>query len=130
MSTTPFGTWISIVPISSGANTPRPPPSIIAGPPMPMFESFVAMITSQQPSSEALPAKQRPVVMPTMGTRPLSVANCENVRVRPSVLSVSPGRPPPPSPKRTTGSLALRATWIMRSVLAWLRLPCVPAKTV
>ena len=44
MSTTPFGTWTSIGPISSGANTPRPPPSIIAGPPMPMFEPSVAMI--------------------------------------------------------------------------------------
>ena len=39
-------------------NTPRPPPSIIAGPPMPMLESSVAITTSQQPSSAALPAKQ------------------------------------------------------------------------
>ena len=39
MSTTPFGTCTDIGPTSSGWNTPRPPPSIIAGPPMPMFES-------------------------------------------------------------------------------------------
>jgi hypothetical protein len=30
----------------------------MAGPPMPMFESRVAMITSQQPRMAALPAKQ------------------------------------------------------------------------
>ena len=69
-STTPFGTCTAIGPTSSGAKTPRPPPSIIAGPPMPMFEFSVAMITSQQPSSAALPAKQRPELMPTSGTRP------------------------------------------------------------
>ena len=43
---------------------PRPPPSIIAGPPMPMLALSVAMITSQQPSSAALPAKQRPARCP------------------------------------------------------------------
>ena len=59
---------------SSGAYTPSPPPSIIAGPPMPMFEPAVAMTTSQQPSMAALPAKQRPDVMPTSGTRPLTAA--------------------------------------------------------
>ena len=37
---------------------------------MPMLESSVAMMRSQQASSTALPAKQRPVVMPTMGTNP------------------------------------------------------------
>jgi hypothetical protein len=42
---------------------------------MPMFASAVAMITSQQPSSTALPAKQRPEAMPTSGTSPLSRAN-------------------------------------------------------
>ena len=59
-STTPFGTCTDIGPTSSGRKTPRPPPSIIAGPPMPMFEFAVAITTSQQPSSAALPAKQRP----------------------------------------------------------------------
>ena len=57
-STTPFARWTSIGPIDVGSWTPSPPPSIIAGPPMPMFESSVAMTTSQQPSSAALPAKQ------------------------------------------------------------------------
>ena len=41
---------------------------------MPMLESAVAMITSQQPRSAALPAKQKRDVMPTIGTRPLSRA--------------------------------------------------------
>ena len=48
-----------------GLKTPSPPPSTIAGPPMPMLLPAVAMITSQQPSSAALPAKQRPATMPT-----------------------------------------------------------------
>ena len=55
-----------------GPTPPSPPPSIIAGPPMPMLEPSVAMTTSQQPSMAALPAKHRPEVMPTKGTRPVS----------------------------------------------------------
>ena len=55
---TPLAVCTSVGPIALGSYTPRPPPSIIAGPPMPMFEPSVAMITSQQPSSAALPAKQ------------------------------------------------------------------------
>ena len=48
-----------IGPMSSGLHPePRPPVSTIAGPPMPMFEPFVLMITSQQAKSAALPAKQ------------------------------------------------------------------------
>jgi hypothetical protein len=42
---------------------------------MPMFEPSVAMTTSQQPSSAALPAKHRPDVMPTSGTSPLRRPN-------------------------------------------------------
>ena len=57
--------------MSSGAWTPSPPPSIIAGPPIPMFEPSVAMTTSQHPSRAALPAKHRPEVIPTSGTCPL-----------------------------------------------------------
>jgi hypothetical protein len=41
---------------------------------MPMLLPSVAMITSLQPSSAALPAKQRPDTIPTTGTRPLSRA--------------------------------------------------------
>jgi hypothetical protein len=37
---------------------PEPPPSIIAGPPIPMLASSVAITTSQQPRMAALPAKQ------------------------------------------------------------------------
>ena len=74
-------TWTSIGPTSSGENTPSPPPSIIAGPPMPMFESSVAMTTSHAPSRAALPAKQYPELMATVGTTPLSRAIDENVGV-------------------------------------------------
>ena len=74
MSTTPFGTCTSIGPTSSGVNTPRPPPSIIAGPPTPIFESLVAMMISQQPKSTAFPAKHLPVVIPMTGTSPESCA--------------------------------------------------------
>lgn len=42
--------------------------STMAGPPMPMLLARVAMITSLQPSSAALPAKQRPAAMPITGT--------------------------------------------------------------
>ena len=58
MSTTPLARCTSIGPIAVGSYTPSPPPSIIAGPPMPMFESSVAITTSQQPRIAALPAKQ------------------------------------------------------------------------
>ncbi len=60
--------------ICSGLNWPRPPPSTMAGPPMPMLLWRVAMMTSLQPSSAALPAKQRPATMPTTGTWPFSRA--------------------------------------------------------
>ena len=49
---------VSAGPTSSGATTPRPPPSIIAGPPMPMLALRVEITESQLPSSAALPAKQ------------------------------------------------------------------------
>ena len=63
MSMTPLRRCTEAGPISSGRNTPSPPPSIMAGPPMPMLALAVAMITSQQPSSDALPAKQWPETM-------------------------------------------------------------------
>src|ERR1035437_4520466 len=81
MSTVPLGTCTLIGPTSSGLNTPRPPPSIIAGPPMPMVELAVAMMTSQQPSITALPAKHRPEVMPISGTRPDSLLKRLNASV-------------------------------------------------
>ena len=105
-STTPLGTCTDTGPTSSGRNTPSPPPSIMAGPPMPMLASGVAMMTSQQPSSAALPAKQRPETTPTSGTSPLSAPKRAKASVsRPvtTAMSVSPGRPPPPSAKSTTG---------------------------
>ena len=132
-STTPLGTCTLIGPTSSGAKTPRPPPSIIAGPPMPMFASAVAMITSQQPRMAALPAKQRPDVMPTSGTRPLRAPNrAKAMQSRPDtpLPSVSPGRPPPPSVKNTTGRRRRSASSNRRSFLRWFCRPWVPASTV
>ena len=83
----------------------------------------VAMMTSQQPSSAALPAKHRPDTMPTSGTRPDSRPKVWNVGTsRPDTVaeSVSPGRPPPPSANSTTGSRCRSASSSMRSVLRWL----------
>ena len=81
---------------------------------MPIELPRVAMTTSQQPSKAALPAKQRPATIPTSGTRPLRRAKLAKVvTCRPATtgMSTSPGRPPPPSANRTTGSrcfLAIR----------------------
>ena len=130
---TPFFACTSLGPICSGAKRPRPPPSIIAGPLMPTKLARVAMMTSAQPSRAALPAKHRPCTMPTTGTLPESAANWLKVwLLRPATMgmSVSPGRPPPPSANSTTGSRCLCAMPSIRSVLWWLRMPCVPASTV
>ena len=119
-------------PTSSGANTPSPPPSIIAGPPMPIVASGVAMMTWQQPSSAALPAKQRPDTMPTSGTRPLRAPKSAKASVSSPVtvaVSVSPGRPPPPSAKRTTGRRSRSTNAKSRSFFLWFIWPCVPAST-
>ena len=100
---------------------------------MPIELSRVAMTTSQQPSSAALPAKQRPATMPISGTRPLRRAKLAKVvtcRPATTAMSTSPGRPPPPSAKSTTGKRCSRAIWSRRSVFWWLRMPCVPASTV
>ena len=95
-SITPFADCTSDGPISSGRNTPSPPPSIIAGPPMPMFESFVAITTSQQPSSAALPAKHGPETTPTSGHQPAELAEVvERHAVEPGdARAVRVARPP------------------------------------
>jgi hypothetical protein len=93
----------------------------------------VAMITSLQPSSAALPAKQRPLTMPTTGTWPDSARSWRRC--------ARAGRPRWACPHRPGGRRRLRRTApraasacsampSMRSVLAWLRMPCVPASTV
>ena len=46
---------------------------------MAMVELAAAMITSQQAKSAVLPAKQRPELTPTSGTRPLSLENSVKV---------------------------------------------------
>ena len=100
---------------------------------MPMFEFAVAITTSQQPSSAALPAKQRPELIATSGTSPDSAPKSWNVvQSRPAtpVPSVSPGRPPPPSVKITTGSRHDAASSNRRSFLRWFWMPWVPASTV
>jgi hypothetical protein len=97
-------------PISSGRNTPRPPPSIMAGPPMPMLLPRVAMMASQQPSSAALPAKQRPARCPPPAPGPTARRSWLKVWLsRPATtgMSTSPGRPPPPSANSTSGSFQL-----------------------
>ena len=100
---------------------------------MPMLLARVAIMTSTQPSSAALPAKQRPCTMPTTGTLPDSAANWLKVWLfRPATIgmSTSPGRPPPPSANSTTGNRNWCASPSMRSFLWWLRMPWVPASTV
>ena len=91
------------------------------------------MTTSQQPRITALPAKHRPEVMPTSGTSPLSWPNMLNAgvcRLPAKTWSVSPGRPPPPSVKKTMGSRARSASLNIRSFFWWFFLPWVPASTV
>ena len=134
MSMTPLGTCTETGPMSSGANTPRPPPSIMAGPPMPMLASGVAMMTSQHPSRAALPAKQRPDTRPTSGTRPLSRPNNAKASVsRPvtTAMSVSPGRSPAAFGEEHRRQLqAARTNLKSRSFLRWFIWPWVPASTV
>ena len=100
---------------------------------MPMLLPSTAITRSQQPSSAALPAKQRPATMPISGTWPDSAAK------RPKVVqsspatpsqSTSPGRPPPPSANSTTGKRCSAASASSRSLLRWLNTPWVPASTV
>ncbi|MCY1299765.1 hypothetical protein D9M70_493040 [compost metagenome] len=132
-SITPLGPWTLVGPTSSGAKLPRPPPSIMAGPAMPILALRVAMITSQQPSSAALPAKQRPDTTPTSGTSPESRAMPTKVwQSSPATptKSESPGRPPPPSANSTRGRRHCSARPSMRSVFLWFMTPWVPAKTV
>ena len=132
-STTPLGPITSSGPTASASTRPRPPPSIIAGPPMPRLAPSTATMRSQQPSNAALPAKQRPATMPMRGTCPDSRAKRAKVwQSSPATpcQSTSPGRPPPPSANSTTGSCQRSASASRRSLLAWLYTPCVPASTV
>ena len=92
----------------------------MAGPPMPIDEFLVAITTSQQPSSAALPAKQRPELMPTSGATPLSRPKIWKAMVlRPATdcTSMSPGRPPPPSVKTTSGMRCFSTISKIRSFL-------------
>ncbi|MEZ5219347.1 MAG: hypothetical protein R2715_22810 [Ilumatobacteraceae bacterium] len=59
MSTTPLADWARPArDLLDGWNTPSPPPSIIAGPPIPMFEPFfVAITTSQVPEQRYVPGE-------------------------------------------------------------------------
>ncbi|MOA29788.1 hypothetical protein D3C78_1508260 [compost metagenome] len=75
---TPLANCTGAGPTSSGRKMPSPPPSIIAGPAMPMLALLSAMMTSQTPRKAALPAKQRPETMPSKGTSPLSSASAAN----------------------------------------------------
>jgi len=109
-----------------GLTEPSPPPSIIAGPPIPILEFFVAIIVSQHPSNAALPAKQYPETIPTNGDLPLRPANILNVvKSRPATpfASVSPGLPPPPSANKTIGRRHLSAILSIRSIFLWFIIP-------
>lgn len=56
-STTPAACCSRAGPMSFASTAPRPAPLTIAGPAMPMLAVVVAMMTSQMPSSAALPSK-------------------------------------------------------------------------
>ena len=74
----------------------------------------------------ALPAKQRPATMAILGTRPDSWAKLRKVGTSSpatAVVSVSPGRPPPPSANQTTGSFWSAMIAISRSDLRWFIAP-------
>ncbi len=79
-STTPLGACTEMGPTSSGATLPKPPPAIIAGPPMPIVASSVATIRSEHPAITAFPAKQRPLTTAIRGTSPDSAAHSLNAR--------------------------------------------------
>ena len=132
-STTPFGVCTSMRPDFLRAHTPSPPPSIMAGPPMPMLEPAVAMITSQQPSSAALPAKQRPGGDADQRHQPREPAKSENARQSRPATPTRRCRPAARRrpPRRTRSAAAARsASSNMRSFLRWFCWPCVPASTV
>ncbi len=80
-SITPLPACIFSGPISSASTLPRPPPSIIAGPPMPSETFSVATIRSEQPAMTALPAKHRPATSAMRGTTPESFAHSAKARV-------------------------------------------------
>ena len=80
-STTPLRVWVSNGPTSSGSTVPSPPPSIIAGPPIPSEVLSVATIRSEAPAITALPAKQRPATIAIRGTTPESRAQSAKARV-------------------------------------------------
>ena len=74
-SMTPLRVCMSSGPTASASTVPSPPPSIIAGPPMPSETFSVATIRSEQPAITALPAKQRPATTAIRGTSPESFAH-------------------------------------------------------
>jgi hypothetical protein len=100
---------------------------------MPSDESRVATIRSEQPAMTALPAKQRPLTIAMRGTLPDSAAHSAKARTwsdETTGKSVSPGRPPPPSAKKTVGSRIRSIRSNRRSFLRWPSAPWVPASTV
>ena len=105
----------------------------MAGPPMPSELPSVATMRSAQPAITALPAKQRPWTTAIRGAspeRPAHSANARTSSAETTGTSVSPGRPPPPSAKKTVGSRSRSMSSNSRSFLRCPRAPCVPASTV
>ena len=87
--------------MSVGSYLPRPPPSIIAGPAIPIHDFSVAILKSAVPNNAALPAKQYPLLTAILIEDPVRLAHLENVGTfNPAICvltSTSPGLPPPPS---------------------------------
>ena len=91
------------------------------------------MMTSQQPSSAALPAKQRPPTTPTIGTSPLSRANRAKASVSRPVTAAAvgvPGTAPPALGEEDDGRRSRSITPNSRSFFRWFIWPWVPASTV
>ena len=100
---------------------------------MPSEEFFVATIRSEHPAITALPAKQLPATMEILGTWPESLAQSAKALTWSALTtgwSVSPGRPPPPSAKKTTGRRIRSISSNIRSFLKCPTVPWVPARTV
>jgi len=119
-----WGTCTERGPISSGAKMTQSPTGDHGRPAIPIDASAVAMITSQQPSSAALPAKQRADTIPPPTSRH-QTAEATEERKQPAVkpghhrmVGVA-GRAPPPSRNSTTGKRSRRHSSKSRSFLRW-----------
>ena len=119
-------------PISSGRKTPSPPPSIMAGPPMPM-------LASGRGDDHVAAAEQRrrcrqssgPRRSPTMRHEARQLAEVvERVEADEAAVVVVAGPAAAAFGEQHERQRPCSATSIMRSVFQWLCTPWVPANTV